>query len=209
MLKKLKKKNRGILLAILVLLCFLIWINVSGSNFKNEEADNIKAVMSSYCDAAEELYTLEGEESASAEEKEAKYEAYINSYWSYSKYMENQNIYGLDYYVLRDSMLEEADNFADVNEKSSIKEIDYEITLTKVKKAGDSGAKATADFSVTYSTGTLDAQPVIIIPDGCMSVEPSTGKVTYTWEDVTVMLEKVDGEWKIVGMLSYWLDISY
>ena len=213
MLKRLKKANRGIILAVIVLLCFAIWLFVSGNKFKEEETENIEGVLTEYFTKAAEISALSGQEHEDDSVEylqglmSSKYEELISEYWAYSDYIENANKYSMYYYTSKGDMLLSKDVFENIDYSDSITSASSSVVVTKVKSNGAEGATAIVDVSVKIGPDLTENGGIFITPDGYMRSDGLLNGCTYKWEDVEVKMLKVDGEWKIVGVVSYWYSI--
>ncbi len=212
MLKKLKKTNRGIILALVVLIAVVIYVRVDNANFKENEVKDIEnTVTGTFTQLAEinELTSQLGEGKSVDEVRDEVSNAlgkYITDNFAYSEYVENLNTYdGWAWYITIDTLKEESGYFVkEISEDFYINDCTVEVIVTKITKNGSKGASCIADITLSVedkkSSGDIGS---------VFTVEGTTylGSSQIKWDDAEIQLIKEDGEWKICGIQVNYIDM--
>ncbi len=204
MLKKLKKTNRGIILALIVLIVVAVYVKVDNANFKENEVTSIEETVKDTFSQLSEINEITGQFEDGKTVDEIKDEvgkalnSYISENFAYSEYIENQNDYGLSWYTTVDELKAQSEEFLKcITGNSYIKDCETEVIVTRISKNGSKGASCIADitFSVTDKKSAGHNLPAFTVYGIDYSVEKK-----IECEDTEIQLIKEDGEWKICGI---------
>lgn len=204
MLKKLKKTNRGIILALIVLIVVAIYVKVDNANFKKNEVTSIEETVKDTVSQLSEINEITGKFEDGKTADEIKDEvgkalgSYISENFAYSEYIENQNDYGIGWYTTIDELKAQSEEFLNcITGDSYIKDCETEVVVTRISKNGSKGASCIADitFSVTDKKAAGYDLPAFTFYGIDYSVH---NKIEC--EDTEIQLIKEDGEWKICGI---------
>lgn len=216
--KSLKKSNRGILLAFLLIVIVVIYTAVDNYKFKSEKpvvADLVTEYiegMGEYMIFDDEYITTDDHtgnplSTPKKEELKAKWNSYVEKYWLYKDYSNNYYFYGC-------SMIDTKDDYNDILNQLPINYVDEykaEVENVKVKKAGPECATAEVDMSIVLK-GTKDAYFLTPCYNESLSWYGNFDENGNSLDDYkkyafsgtfTFNLERVDGEWKITGIEGY------
>lgn len=205
MLKKLKRVNRGVLLAIVVLAVFAVYVNISGKNFKENEAGEVKKTVTDFCtelaDANAVLTKLDGtnEKEISKEVQDALSKV-IEERMIQSDYIDNQNINSFSWYETKQTFIESLKEFDELDSKNVLTEISADVKRVSVKQNGSIGATCTADIEYAIK-GKGDIE--LLFPVCFYTVSDNTSGIICEMKDVEFQLVKEDGQWKICGISGY------
>ncbi len=203
MLKKLKRMNRGVLLAVIVLAIFAVYVNIADDKFKEEEAEKVKDTVIGFCNELTEansiMTKLDGtNDKEIVQELQDALTKVINDNMVQSDYIDNQNIYSLTaFYETKDSFLEYPQYFDDINSKNALTEITPTVKVTSVKQNGSIGATCVADIVyVVKGKGQFG----VLFPVYYHHFSDIHTEMTCKMSKVEFQLVKEDGQWKICGI---------
>ncbi len=228
-LPKIKRMNRGFILAAIALLAVSVSIIVDWTRFKNER-DNIVENVEGYMNAIEKALAFpEDVVNGTKEWAKDDYAAYEESVMDvFDEYWTEKEIASyVDYFPGMASMSEDIGDMVDnlYSEKGYYKSLELTPGDMKVKTYGPGGAKVTvkvngkAEFKSTcdmfmgvgmnyggyvveeyYEEGELYEEDTIVKAEE----EGNIAETKYEFDvEVSIILLRQNGEWKISGMDSY------
>lgn len=232
MKQKLKRINRGIVLAVIILVVLTVYVAASAQSFKSTERDRIEEFLTSYSQDILQCSVIpadcigtEGQNQAMSDNA-AKAKEIIEKSWIQSEALENYNCQvdmTTSYYNLKsDYLLNTERNGSGIDSSNAagvITDASCKLKITKIKQNGPNGATVTADITY-YLSGRSNPSfygvgdvlvyyfygigDVIDYYSDNLSSKPS--KLSY--HDLELQLYKEDGEWKIAGV-DLWSGVTY
>lgn len=205
MLKKLKRANRGVLLAVIVLAIFAVYVNIADSQFKEKEADKVKDTVTSFCNELIDANAIMTKLSQGADEKsveselEAAFSKVIDDHMVQSDYIDNQNIYSMStWYETKESFEDYVKIFDEPNSENAPTEISGDVKILTIKQNGSLGATCTASITVDIKGGSGNYG--MLFPVYYHHISEGTTEAYCNMHEVEFQLVKEDGEWKISGI---------
>lgn len=230
--KSLKKANRGLVLGLILIIAVVIYIMIDNHNFKSEKPaieKNITAFveqMGEYMVLPEEYRTTDSEHKGKVltepekENLKAKWVDFVEKYWAYKDYSNNDYFYGQNIISMKnsyDSILDQLPADYITTYSSSVKNI-------SIKKAGPECAtcETTLNFIIEVTNQAQIMTPAYLDSFGyyefveydengnmIATSENSRELTKYSCEGTfTFNLERVDGEWKINSSEGYILTMQ-
>lgn len=201
--KQLKKTNRGLVLALILILGVAIFTIVDNINFKKEKPE-IEQVITDYIDEMETFAVTPqeflGKEEISDEEfkpYQEKWNEYVNKYWVYKK----RNPDSIYWYTLMSDIKDMYSSLKYRNENEQVISCSYDARNIKITKAGPNCATATLTLKMIaeYKDYASILTPMYTEIFGWMTDEGEENKVfkTRAEGEYTLTLERTSDGWKI------------
>ncbi|MBQ7980989.1 MAG: hypothetical protein IJ305_05200 [Oscillospiraceae bacterium] len=205
MLKKLKRVNRGVLLAVIVLAIFAVYINIADDKFKEEEAEKVKDTVIGFCNELAEangiMTKLDGtNDEEIVQELQDALSKVIEERMIQSDYIDNQNINSFSWYETKQTFIESLKEFDELDSQNVLTEISADVKRVSVKQNGSIGATCTADIEYAIK-GKGDIG--LLFPVYFYTVSDVSSGIICEMKDVEFQLVKEDGQWKICGISGY------
>ena len=200
MKKFLKTVNRGVILAVLVIVCVAVYVAVENAGFRSEKPE-IEQMVQQYLEEVRAINL------ASPGEREQMTRELLEKYWVST---EQNGYYGFD----KKDMIRYLDQQSErIGREPEISNYTALVKNLAVSQNGPGGAKVGADYSASLEMSEEDLiYPIYGIgaSEGYFtSSAPSQDGVGYV-QSVECRLEIVlcqsEGQWKISGMTMEWND---
>lgn len=200
MKKFLKTVNRGVILAILVMICTAVYVSVENARFRSEKSE-IEQTARQYLEEVREINL------AAPGDREKMTRELLEKNWIST---EQNGYYGFD----KRDMVWYLEYQAE-NSKSEPEITDYTALVKDltVSQNGPGGAKVEADYSASLEMSEeTPGYPIYGIGasegyfDSSAPSQDGTGYVQNTEGRLEMILKQSEGQWKISGIIMEWND---
>lgn len=221
--RSLKKTNRGLVLALVLIVAVVVYTIIDNNNFKSEKPV-ISGVVEEYVNGFKDFMFFDEAHTSLSEEKKGrpfsenekkeltkKWSEYVDKYWEYKDYSNNYYFYGVD----NSDVKRLYEDFINQAPESYITSFSAKTKNIVVKKAGPECATAEVEmnFIVEGTSGASFLSPSYLelanykaeYSDSELRYKTSKSSITGTY---TFNLQRFNGKWKIVGIYGYTDDME-